>query len=148
MSRWRRTAPQRRMWWFQGPGDVAIGFASDEAVLEELAAAPASVHRTFGLSGADYRMVDHGANGAAGARLVGPGGVIASTGGMRRSLPHDVTNALAASALVLETGLATPEGTRRRSLPSWERHIASNWSGTTAPCATTTTPRRRRPHGR
>ncbi len=31
---------------------------------------------------------------------------------MRRSLPHDITNALAASALVLETGLA---GRRRRS---------------------------------
>ena len=28
---------------------------------------------------------------------------------MRRRLPHDVTNALAASALVLETGLATPD---------------------------------------
>jgi UDP-N-acetylmuramoylalanine--D-glutamate ligase len=29
---------------------------------------------------------------------------------MRRSLPHDITNALAASALVLETGLATADG--------------------------------------
>jgi len=28
---------------------------------------------------------------------------------MRRALPHDITNALAASALVLETGLAGPE---------------------------------------
>ncbi len=108
-------AAKARMWRFQGPGDIAIGFASDQAVLEELAAAPASVHRTFGLSGADYQladhqMVDHGTNGAADARLVGPAGLIATTAGMRRSLPHDITNALAASALVLETGLATPEG--------------------------------------
>lgn len=108
-------AAKARMWRFQGPGDIAIGFASDQAVLEELAAAPASVHRTFGLTGADYQIVDHqladsGMNGAAGPRLVGPAGVFASTAGMRRSLPHDVTNALAASALVLETGLATPEG--------------------------------------
>ncbi len=28
---------------------------------------------------------------------------------MRRGLPHDITNALAASALVLETGLAGPD---------------------------------------
>ena len=103
-------AAKARMWRFQGPGDVAIGFASDPVVLEELDAAPASVHRTFGLSGADYQLADHGTNGAADARLVGPAGVIASTAGMRRSLPHDITNALAASALVLETGLATPEG--------------------------------------
>ena len=96
------------------------------------------------LSGADYRMVDHGANGAAGARLVGPGGVIASTGGMRRSLPHDVTNTGGECAGARDRP-RDPEGSRRRSLPSWERHIASNWSGTTAPCATTTTPRRRRP---
>ena len=108
-------AAKARMWRFQGPGDIAIGFASDQAVLEELAVAPASVHRTFGLTGADYQIVDyqladHGMNGTAEARLVGPAGVIASTAGMRRSLPHDITNALAASALVLETGLATPEG--------------------------------------
>ena len=38
----------------------------------------------------------------------GPGGRIADTSVMRRRLPHDLTNALAASALVIETGLATP----------------------------------------
>jgi UDP-N-acetylmuramoylalanine--D-glutamate ligase len=32
--------------------------------------------------------------------------VIAATSTMRRALPHDITNALAASALVLESGLA------------------------------------------
>ena len=31
-------AAKARMWRFQGPGDIAIGFASDQAVLEELAA--------------------------------------------------------------------------------------------------------------
>src|SRR5690606_33562725 len=36
----------------------------------------------------------------------GPGGPIAAIADMRRNLPHDITNALAASALVLETGLA------------------------------------------
>lgn len=80
--------------------DVAIGFVDDPVVMEHLAAAP-SRRRTFGTTGADYR-VD-------GDRLVGPDGPIADTSIMRRSLPHDRTNALAASALVLETGLATPE---------------------------------------
>ncbi|MGD9702072.1 MAG: UDP-N-acetylmuramoyl-L-alanine--D-glutamate ligase [Acidimicrobiia bacterium] len=100
MSSYR--AAKARMWRFQGEGDVAVGFAPDLAVMEELAAAPASVHRTFGLSGADYRLE--------GDRLVGPSGEIAPIAGMRRALPHDITNALAASALVLETRLGTNEG--------------------------------------
>ncbi len=54
-------------------------------------------HVTFGTSGADYHV--------AGGSLHGPGGEIAAIEAMRRSLPHDITNALAASALVLETGL-------------------------------------------
>jgi UDP-N-acetylmuramoylalanine--D-glutamate ligase len=39
---------------------------------------------------------------------MGPDGPIVATSSMRRCLPHDITNALAASALVLESGLATP----------------------------------------
>ena len=83
----------------QRPGDVAIGFVDDPVVMNHLSAAP-SRRRTFGTTGADYR-VD-------GDRLVGPDGPIVETSVMRRSLPHDRTNALAASALVLETGLAAP----------------------------------------
>ena len=44
-----------------------------------------------------------------GRRLVGPGGTLAEIASMRRRLPHDITNALAASALVLETGLVAPD---------------------------------------
>jgi len=40
---------------------------------------------------------------------VGPASLIDKVGGMRRSLPHDRTNALAAAAAVLETGLATAD---------------------------------------
>jgi UDP-N-acetylmuramoylalanine--D-glutamate ligase len=94
-------AAKARMWRFQGDGDVAIGFAPDAAVMAELAVAPASVHRTFGLRDADYRLEDE--------VLVGLNGRIAATSAMRRALPHDITNALAASALVLETGLAGPD---------------------------------------
>ena len=56
---------------------------------------------TFGRDRADYRT-ERG-------WLIGPGGRIAEVASMRRCLPHDVTNALAASALVLETGLATAD---------------------------------------
>jgi UDP-N-acetylmuramoylalanine--D-glutamate ligase len=90
-------AAKARIWDLQRPGDVAIGFVDDPTVMARLAVAPGR-HVTFGRSLADYRTE--------GGWLVGPGGRIAEVGSMRRRLPHDVTNALAASALVLETGLA------------------------------------------
>ena len=80
----------------QRPSDVAVGFVDDEVVMRRLRDAPGR-HVTFGESGADYHV--------AGGSLHGPGGEIAEISAMRRSLPHDITNALAASALVLETGL-------------------------------------------
>jgi UDP-N-acetylmuramoylalanine--D-glutamate ligase len=80
----------------QRPEDTAIGFVDDPVVMRRLERAPGR-HVTFG-SGGDYRVE--------GGWLVGPRGPIAEIASMRRSLPHDVTNALAASALVLETGLA------------------------------------------
>lgn len=81
----------------QRTSDVAVGFVDDEVVMRELRRAPGR-QVTFGLAGADYHVVD--------GTLCGPHGDIAAVEAMRRSLPHDVTNALAASALVLETGLA------------------------------------------
>jgi UDP-N-acetylmuramoylalanine--D-glutamate ligase len=58
--------------------------------------------RTFGLRSADYRLEAR----AGDEWLVGPSGPIAPRRAMARDLPHDVTNSLAAAALVLETGLA------------------------------------------
>jgi UDP-N-acetylmuramoylalanine--D-glutamate ligase len=84
----------------QRPQDAAIGFAGDPAVMRRLQAAPGR-HVTFGTPDADYR-VDHGV-------LTGPAGPIGPVDAMRRQLPHDVTNALAASALVLESALADAE---------------------------------------
>ena len=55
--------------------------------------------RTFGRDGADYRLD--------GDHLVGPQGRLARVDRLPRSLPHDITNSLAAAALVLESGLAT-----------------------------------------
>lgn len=88
-----------QIWANQRPDDTAIGFATDNAVSAKLQSAPGR-RRSFAASDADY----HVANDV----LIGPAGPIAEVAAMRRSLPHDITNALAASALVLESGLATP----------------------------------------
>lgn len=77
--------------------DVAIGFAADEVVMSCVAAAP-GVQRSFGAPGADYHSTA--------TALVGPAGEIAQLDALSRRLPHDITNALAAAALVLEAGLA------------------------------------------
>lgn len=90
-------ASKERIFSLQRDDDVAIGFADDPAVMAALGRAPGR-RRTFGLSDADYRLD--------GAALVGPEGPIVDVARMKRRLPHDITNALAASALVLETGLA------------------------------------------
>jgi UDP-N-acetylmuramoylalanine--D-glutamate ligase len=97
-------AAKARIFDLQRPDDVAIGFAADPVVMRHLARAPGRP-RTFGLTGADY-FLD-------GNVLTGPNGPIVSTAAMKRALPHDITNALAASALVLETGLADEEAIGR-----------------------------------
>ncbi len=81
----------------QRASDVAIGFADDPEVMRHLDGAPGR-HVTFATADADYR-VEAG-------MLISPRGEIAEIASMRRSLPHDITNGLAAAALVLETGLA------------------------------------------
>ena len=93
-------AAKAQVWANQGPEDVAVGFVEDAVVMGRLRSAPAR-QITFGARHADYRVDD--------GHLVGPRGRIASVAAMRRSLPHDLTNALAASALVLETGLGDVE---------------------------------------
>jgi UDP-N-acetylmuramoylalanine--D-glutamate ligase len=90
-------ATKGRVFSLQSGDDVAIGFADDPVVMRHLAAAPGR-RRSFGRDRGDYRLD--------GSVLTGPQGPIVDVAVMGRSLPHDITNALAASALVLETGLA------------------------------------------
>lgn len=97
-----------RIWANQRIDDVAIAFTGAPDVMDRLAHAPGR-HVTFG-DGGDYHV--------AGDRLTGPNGPIASISTMRRSLPHDITNALASSALVLESGLAD-ESAIERALASF-----------------------------
>ena len=97
-------AAKERLFSLQQPDDVAIGFVDDPVVMAALDRAPGR-RRTFGLAGADYHLD--------GTTLTGPSGAIVATSRMRRSLPHDITNALAAAALVLETGLADADAIGR-----------------------------------
>jgi len=89
-------AAKARVFTQQRATDTAIGAIADPVVMEHLASAPAR-HRTFGLRDADYHV--------AGDVLQGPSGALAPTSALARSLPHDLTNGLAAAALVLEPGL-------------------------------------------
>ena len=93
-------AAKARIWANQTSDDVAVGFVDDPVVLRRLRESTAR-QVTFGASGADYHVTD--------GRLTGPTGPIIELSAMQRSLPHDVTNALAAAALVIETGLASPD---------------------------------------
>ncbi len=102
-------AAKARLFDLQRPSDVAIGFVDDPVVMRHLAGAPAR-HVTFGRSTADYHV--------AGDELRGPTGTIATIGSMRRRFPHDITNALAAAALVIEAGLADP-ATAGRAIASF-----------------------------
>lgn len=82
----------------QTPSDIAIGKVDDEVVRRHL---DKSVARqfTFGREG-DYRVED--------GHLVGPRGTIVPIGELARSFPHDLEDALAAAALTMETGFASP----------------------------------------
>lgn len=91
-----------RMWRYQRSDDTAIGFVDDALVMSHLNQA-SSRQITFGLSGADYHC---GSLAGTDAMLIGPHGPICAVAEMRRALPHDITNALAAAALVQQSGLA------------------------------------------
>lgn len=85
-----------RIWSHVRENDAAIGWVDDPVVMRHLARARCR-RVTFGLRSADYHVADD--------MLVGPSGDIAPVDGLSRSLPHDLTNALCAAALVLESGL-------------------------------------------
>jgi len=96
-------AAKARIWAHQGPGDVAVVNADDPVVMAEAARAPSRVV-TFGLD----RPADFSVEGG---WLRVPGGALVEVARLPRSLPHDVANALAASAAALAAG-ASPEGVR------------------------------------
>lgn len=96
-------AAKARLWSNVVPTDTVVGYAEDPVVMTHLRRSTARQITFSDLSG-DYHRDD--------AVLVGPSGIIVEVAEMPRALPHDITNALAASALVLETGLAPRSAVR------------------------------------
>lgn len=97
-------AAKSRLWHGVRPHDTAIGFADDPVVMAHLRRTRCR-QVTFARTGADYRLE--------GTMLTGPGGPLVDARALHRSLPHDITNALAASALVLESGLVASDSVER-----------------------------------
>jgi UDP-N-acetylmuramoylalanine--D-glutamate ligase len=90
-----------RVWAAARSGDVAVAPVNDDVIGGSARSSNARVV-TFGLRSGDYRVEANA--------LVGPQGRIVDIGQLSRALPHDLTNALAASAMVLEAGLGSVEG--------------------------------------
>ena len=86
-----------KMWAHCVEGDVAVAPFDDLRIIKAAQASNARVV-TFGIAGGDYHSFE--------GWLCGPMGRIMPISEMGRSLPHDVSNALAAIAVCLEAGLA------------------------------------------
>jgi len=101
-----------RIWARQGDDDTAVVNADDEAVQRWAATAPSRVVR-FGLGGApaDFRVVG-------GVLRTADGTEIVDVTALPRALPHDIENALAASAAALAAG-AELDGVRA-ALAQWK----------------------------
>ncbi|HUO49875.1 MAG TPA: UDP-N-acetylmuramoyl-L-alanine--D-glutamate ligase, partial [Acidimicrobiales bacterium] len=92
-------AAKARLWANAGPGTVAVANAEDAVVRAEalLAGERGATVTTFGLRQGDYHLD--------GASLRTPAGdEITTVGAMGRALPHDLANALCASATALAAG--------------------------------------------
>ena len=92
-------AAKAKLWAHVSAGDVAVAPVDDDDIYQVARESNARVV-TFGADRGDY----HAMYGV----LSTPHGTIMDVAQMRRSLPHDVTNALAAAALCIESGLADP----------------------------------------
>ena len=95
------------IWLHQRSSDVAVGCTDDAVVMRHLAAARAR-RVTFGLGDGDHHVV--GSLDASGDRrmLASASGAYASVASLRRCLPHDLSNALAAASACIESGLVAP----------------------------------------
>jgi UDP-N-acetylmuramoylalanine--D-glutamate ligase len=91
------TEEKRRLWAHSGTKDIVVAPVNNELILESAHATPARCV-TFGLDAGDYRVLS--------GSLMSPHGAICSIDELWRALPHDITNSLAAAALVIESGLS------------------------------------------
>ena len=92
-------AAKSRIWSALRSTDVAVAPAGN-TLIQDIARESRGRTVLFGEGeGSDYRAKD--------GALIGPRGFVAAVASMRRSLPHDISNALAAIAICLEAGVAT-----------------------------------------
>jgi UDP-N-acetylmuramoylalanine--D-glutamate ligase len=91
------TEAKRRLWAYSGTSDVVVAPVGSELILESARATPSRCV-TFGLNSGDYTVLSES--------LISPHGIICSVDELWRALPHDITNSLAAAALVIESGLS------------------------------------------
>ena len=94
------TQAKRRLWAHARTTDVVVAPSGNEMIMTAARESGARVV-SFGLSKGDYRLEANS--------LIGPAGVISTVDTLWRSLPHDITNSLAAAALVVESGLCNVE---------------------------------------
>ena len=93
------TAAKAKIWARQGPDDVAIANADDPVVAEHGRRAPAPV-QWFSIAGPIAGWWWDRERGT----LVGPGGSFVDVDRLSRRLPHDLSNALAATATAVAAG--------------------------------------------
>ncbi len=98
------TSAKAQMWAHTRAGDVAVAPVDDAQILH---VAHESTARTvtFGATQGDYHAQD--------GRLNSPHGSIMNIADMKRAMPHDITNALAAAAISIESGLVEPSHVAR-----------------------------------
>jgi len=87
---------KQRLWAHCRTSDVVVAPTNNSAIID-FARGTSARCVTFGLDSGDYRL-DKGS-------LVCDQGVICGVDQLWRALPHDITNSLAAAALVVESGL-------------------------------------------
>lgn len=90
-------AAKSNMWKFARSTDVAV-VPTRNTLIDEVARASHARIVTFGIDTGDYHVEND--------VLIGPTGPLISVADLWRSMPHDISNSLAAAALVVESGLA------------------------------------------
>ena len=103
-------ATKEQLWKFATSSDVAV-FPAGNALIETASSRTNARAVSFGLSKADYCVSNDD--------LMSPFGVLCSVDSLWRSMPHDITNSLAAAALVVESGLVSA-GSLQKALSNFE----------------------------
>ena len=98
------TDAKAQLWAHTRAGDVAVAPVDDERILR-IAQQSTARTVTFGALHGDYHVQD--------GRLNTPHGSIMQISDMKRAMPHDITNALAAAAISIESGLVEPSHVAR-----------------------------------